>query len=201
MRARAAVGTLAAAVLVVAASCATPPPINFDAGIAEEFCGHGTVACNVDFTCPASSTCTAGACQCFASTTAVTCAGVPCGSSCPSDGYYCAAGGAVGDGGTTRGDGASSSGTCAGGFLVSTLDCDPLGSGGMSSYCLTASEYTGVTGMPLPASCAPTGTTGCEGESGAVAGALVKPCCPGLTCRVGSVCGDPTGALGGSCQP
>lgn len=92
-------------------------------------------------------------------------------------------------------------GTCSGGdLLVSTLDCDPLGSGGQSSYCLSAAEYTGATGMPLPAACYPAGTTGCEGESGSTAGTLVKPCCPGLTCKVGSACGDPTGAVGGSCQ-
>ena len=97
--------------------------------------------------------------------------------------------------------GGSGSTTCPGGLLVSTLECSPLGSGGASSYCLTASEYTGATGQPLPAACAPAGTTGCESESGPTAGVLVKPCCPGLTCRVGSSCGDSSGAVGGTCAP
>jgi hypothetical protein len=30
---------------------------------------------------------------------------------------------------------------------------------------------------------------------------LVAPCCPGLTCRVGSACGDSTAAVGGTCLP
>jgi hypothetical protein len=37
--------------------------------------------------------------------------------------------------------GGSGTQTCPGGLLVSTLDCDPLGSGGTSSYCLTSAEY------------------------------------------------------------
>jgi hypothetical protein len=95
----------------------------------------------------------------------------------------------------------SGSGICpAGDLQVSTLECDPIGSGGTSSYCLSAAEYTGATGMPLPSACYGPGTTGCESESGSTAGVLVKPCCPGYTCRVGSACGDPTGAVGGSCQ-
>jgi hypothetical protein len=97
-------------------------------------------------------------------------------------------------------DTGSGSETCPGGLLVSTLDCDPLGSGGEASYCLSATEFMTATGMPLPSACYPAGTTGCEGESGSTAGTLVKPCCPGLTCKVGSACGDPTGAVGGSCQ-
>jgi hypothetical protein len=123
------------------------------------------------------------------------CGGDPCGSGTCTAGPVC-----VGPGSTTGGDGGGST-TCTGGLLVSTLVCDPLGTGGTSSYCLSAAEYTRATGMPLPGSCAQAGTTGCEGESGMVAGALVKPCCPGLTCRVASACGDPTGAVGGSCQP
>ena len=97
-------------------------------------------------------------------------------------------------------DQGSGSQTCPGGLLVSTLDCDGLGNGGTSSYCLSSAEFMTATGMPLPSACYPAGTTGCESESGQSAGALVKPCCPGLTCKVGSACGDPTGAVGGSCQ-
>ena len=95
----------------------------------------------------------------------------------------------------------SGSDTCPGGLLVSTLACSPLGNGGASPYCLTAAEYTGATGNPLPAACFPSGTTGCQSESGPTAGVLVKPCCPGLTCRIGSACGDATATVGGTCLP
>ncbi len=102
---------------------------------------------------------------------------------------------------SSGGDGGGSD-TCPGGILVSTLECDPLGSGGESSYCLTSAEYSQAThGLPLPATCAPSGTAGCETESGQNAGVLTDPCCPGLTCRVGSTCGDSTSALGGTCLP
>jgi hypothetical protein len=94
---------------------------------------------------------------------------------------------------------ATDGGTCSGGgLLVSTLSCTPLGSAGTASYCLSASEYQAATGNPLPSACASQNATGClDGMTGT----LVKPCCPGLTCRVGSMCGDSTAAVGGTCLP
>ncbi len=98
--------------------------------------------------------------------------------------------------------GGSGSDTCPGGILVSTLDCDPIGSGGESSYCLTSAEYMQATGgLPLPATCAASGTSGCEGAAPAGGGVLIDPCCPGLTCRVTSMCGDSSNATGGTCLP
>ncbi len=100
------------------------------------------------------------------------------------------------------GDAGGGSDTCPGGILVSTLECDPIGSGGQSSYCLTAAEYMQATGgLPLPATCAASGTTGCEGAAPAGGAVLIDPCCPGLTCRVTSTCGDSSGATGGTCLP
>lgn len=103
--------------------------------------------------------------------------------------------------------GGGSSGTNGGGgpcgageLYVSTLSCTPLGTGGTARYCLSSSEYTSLAGRPLPKQCAPSGTTGCLGTTGASAGVLVAPCCPGLTCRVSSKCGDPSGAAGGTCS-
>ena len=89
---------------------------------------------------------------------------------------------------------------CPGGLLISTLHCTPIGSGGASSYCLTSAEYTRVTGEPLPSACYPQGTTGCMGSSRQGSMTFVKPCCPGLTCRVSSKCGVPDVA-GGACMP
>jgi hypothetical protein len=103
-----------------------------------------------------------------------------------------------GTGSSSGGSGSSSgsSSSCAAGdLLVSTLSCTPLGTGGSSPYCLSASEYTSATGQPLPAACAPMGTTGCIGTSGA----LVAPCCPGLTCRDSASCLDSSNAAGGTC--
>jgi hypothetical protein len=51
--------------------------------------------------------------------------------------------------------------------------------------------------MPLPAACAPSGTTGCFSSS---VGTTVKPCCPGLSCRVATVCGGGS-VTGGTCLP
>jgi hypothetical protein len=107
--------------------------------------------------------------------------------------------GSSGTGSSSGGSGSSSgsSGCAAGDLLVSTLSCTPLGTNGTSPDCLSASEYTSATGQPLPAACAPTGTTGCIGTSGA----LVAPCCPGLTCRDSATCGDSSNAAGGACLP
>lgn len=88
-----------------------------------------------------------------------------------------------------------SGGTCDG-LLASTLECDPIGRGGVGSACITSAEYMQATGMPLPATCTPAGGTGCENSSGT----LVKPCCPGLTCEVGAACGDASNATGGTCH-
>jgi hypothetical protein len=88
-----------------------------------------------------------------------------------------------------------SGGTCDG-LLASTLECDPLGRGGVASTCITSAEYMQATGMPLPAACTASGGTGCENSSGT----LVKPCCPGLTCEVGAACGDAGNATGGTCR-
>ena len=93
-------------------------------------------------------------------------------------------------------NGGSGDNTCPGGLLASTLECDPLGQGGTASTCISASDYMQATGMPLPAACAPAGTHGCENSSGT----LVNPCCPGLTCDVGTTCGDTSGAAGGTCH-
>jgi hypothetical protein len=105
-----------------------------------------------------------------------------------------------GTGSSSGGSGSSSgssSGCAAGDLLVSTLSCTPIGTDGSSSYCLSEADYMSVTGQPLPAACAPMGTTGCIGSSGA----LVAPCCPGLTCRDSASCGDSTNAAGGTCLP
>jgi hypothetical protein len=89
----------------------------------------------------------------------------------------------------------SGSGTCDG-LLASTLECDPIGRGGVGSTCITSAEYMQATGMPLPAQCTPPGGTGCENSSGT----LVKPCCEGYTCEVGAACGDATNTTGGTCR-
>jgi hypothetical protein len=108
-----------------------------------------------------------------------------------------------GSGGSGAGGNGGSSGACVGtcpmgDIVVSTLSCTPLGTAGASNYCLSPSEYSAATGKALPACCAPRSTTGCLDT---VAGTLVKPCCSGLTCRVSSMCGDPSAALGGTCLP
>lgn len=97
----------------------------------------------------------------------------------------------------SSGSSGGSSGCPSGNLLVSTLSCTPDGSAGVSSYCLSASEYGSATGLALPAACAPQSTTGCLNTTGT----LVHPCCPGLTCRVSSTCGDSSNAVGGTCLP
>ena len=67
--------------------------------------------------------------------------------------------------------------------------------GGVPDTCVTDAEYRSIFGTDLPATCAPQGTTGCMDTQ---KGALVKPCCPGLTCKVGTACGG-TAVLGGTC--
>lgn len=97
----------------------------------------------------------------------------------------------------SSGSGSGSGGdTCSGGLLASTLECDPIGHGGIGSTCITAAEYMQATGMPLPGTCTGSGGTGCENSSGT----LVKPCCENLTCEVGAACGDANNATGGTCH-
>jgi len=93
-------------------------------------------------------------------------------------------------------------GTCAGGWVGSTLACTPLGPGGScvcngsASTCITRTEYESVTGRAFPAACFPRGTTGCLDTA---QGTLVKPCCENLRCVVTSKCGGGS-AAGGVCQ-
>jgi hypothetical protein len=118
-------------------------------------------------------------------------------------GHAAAGGGSAGSSTGSGGSAGSGSGGCpSGDLLVSTLNCSPVGSGGAASYCLSPSEFMSATSQPLPAACAAQGTTGClETAGGPAYGSLIRPCCPGFTCRVGSQCGDPTAAVGGTCLP
>ncbi len=84
---------------------------------------------------------------------------------------------------------------CAGGLHASTAACTPLGSGGSLDTCISRSEYASATGMSLPASAAPDGTSGCMDTQ---RGVVVKPCAIGSTCRVGSACGGGS-TFGGVC--
>jgi len=85
--------------------------------------------------------------------------------------------------------------TCGSGLHASTLACTPLGSSGVPDTCVTDAEYRSIFGTSLPSSCAASGTTACMDTQ---KGALVRPCCPGLTCKVGSACGG-TSVIGGTC--
>ena len=96
------------------------------------------------------------------------------------------------DGGSGGGGGDP---VCGTGLHASTLACTPLGSSGVPDTCVTDAEYRSIFGTALPSSCAPSGTTGCLDTQ---KGALVKPCCPGLTCKVGTACGG-TSVVGGTC--
>ncbi len=88
-------------------------------------------------------------------------------------------------------------GPCGDGIQASTLNCTPIGSGGVNDTCISREEYESTTGLPLPASCYPEGTEGCfEPQQGY----LVRPCCPGYTCALGSMCGGGS-VLGGVCIP
>ncbi len=93
------------------------------------------------------------------------------------------------------GDGGGDDSVCGSGLHCSTLSCTPLGSGGSADTCVSDAEYQSVFGTDAPETCAPSGATGCMDTQ---KGALVKPCCPGLTCKVGSACGGGS-ALGGQC--
>jgi hypothetical protein len=93
--------------------------------------------------------------------------------------------------------GGGGGGVCGTDLHASTLTCTPLGMSGVADTCVTDAEYRAIFGTGLPASCATQNTTGClDGQKGA----LVAPCCPGLTCRVGSACGGGSTA-GGVCLP
>jgi hypothetical protein len=137
-----------------------------------------------------------GCAVCLSTSMCISC---PAGSCCHGD--PCAGGGCAPSSVCGGVAGTGGGGTCPGGLLVSTLECDPVGNSGTDNYCLSSAEYMRVAGKPLPATCAAQGTTGCLATSGAQSGALVRPCCPGLTCRVGSACGDKTSAVGGTCLP
>lgn len=82
---------------------------------------------------------------------------------------------------------------CPGGWKGSTRSygavgmSDPCRYVGELDVCITKEMYEQGTGLPFPPSCAPDGTTGCINN----AGVLVKPCCPGLTCRYRDDCGGP----------
>ena len=86
--------------------------------------------------------------------------------------------------------------TCPDGLHASTLTCTPIGSGGVGDTCVSNAEYQSIFGTNAPASCAPAGATGCLDPQ---KGALVMPCCPGLSCNVGSACGGGS-VFGGVCQ-
>jgi hypothetical protein len=86
-------------------------------------------------------------------------------------------------------------GPCGDGLQISTLNCTPIGSGGVADRCVSREEFESTTGLPLPAQCAPQGTSGCLDTQ---RGVLVQPCCPGLTCAVGSACGGGS-TVGGVC--
>ena len=86
--------------------------------------------------------------------------------------------------------------TCPDGLHASTLSCTPLGSGGVGDTCVTNAEYQAIFGTNAPASCAPAGTQHCLDTQ---KGALVAPCCPGLSCNVGTACGGGS-TVGGVCQ-
>ncbi len=107
-----------------------------------------------------------------------------------------AGGGGSGGG---RGDLPSCS-TSGPGWMGSARSCAPLGAGGTcacssgsTNRCITKAEFDAIS-RPFPAACKPSGGSGCLETT---SGTLVAPCCPGLTCKVGSVCG--TTATGGSC--
>jgi len=100
-------------------------------------------------------------------------------------------------GGTSGGGTTGSGGSCpGGGFEASTVSCTPLGVSGSADTCVTAAQYAGSSGFPLPVSCAVQGTQGCL----AADGFLAKPCCVGLRCLVSSACGGGS-VPGGVCLP
>ena len=84
---------------------------------------------------------------------------------------------------------------CGSDLHASTLACTPLGTSGVADTCVSDADYRAIFGTSLPAACAPAGTTGCMDTQ---KGALVKPCCPGMACKVGTACGG-TAVVGGTC--
>lgn len=106
-------------------------------------------------------------------------------------------GGGSGGGSTSGGSsGTSGGGTCGDGLEASTLSCTPLGSGGVADTCITPAQYQAVFGTSTLPACGPSGLTGCMDTQ---KGALVRPCCPGLTCKVSAQCGDASNVVGGTC--
>ena len=108
-----------------------------------------------------------------------------------------AGGGSTGGGG---GGGVPSCSTSGPAWMGSVRSCSPLGAGGSclcssgsTNRCITKAEFD-AAGRAFPAACKPAGGGGCLETT---SGTLVAPCCPGLTCKVGSVCGST--ATGGSC--
>lgn len=104
-----------------------------------------------------------------------------------------------GSGGGGGGTPASCS-TSGPGWMGSARSCSPLGAGGTCSCssgstnrCITKTEFDAIS-RPFPAACKPSGQAGCLETA---SGTLIAPCCPGLTCKVASVCGS--SATGGSC--
>ncbi len=94
------------------------------------------------------------------------------------------------------GGGGGTDPVCGDDLHASTLACTQLGSSGVRDTCISDAEYRSIFGTGLPATCAPEDTTGCmDGAKGA----LVKPCCPGYICNVGSVC-NAGPVLGGKCM-
>jgi hypothetical protein len=80
---------------------------------------------------------------------------------------------------------------CYGGAL-SGCQCDEHS----TNMCVTASQFQ-EAGLTLPDQCTPEGaSTNCYDS---VSGKLVAPCCPGLTCKLGSSCGITGG--GSHCVP
>ena len=105
-----------------------------------------------------------------------------------------------GAGGGSGGGAGGGSGSCANGWMGSLRACTPLGGGGTcqcntqpTNTCVDRTAFQSGTGLTLPASC--NSGSGCASTSGT----LVHPCCPGLTCQVGSACGGSSSGTG-NCQ-
>jgi hypothetical protein len=119
-----------------------------------------------------------------------------------------AGGGSGGGGGTPGvggggGGGGTPPGSCSPtgpGWMGSARTCAALSPGGAcgcsagsTNRCITKAEFDTIS-RPFPAACKPAGQTGCLETT---SGTLVSPCCPGLTCKDGSVCSST--ASGGTC--
>ena len=104
----------------------------------------------------------------------------------------------AGAGGGAGGGGAASCSASGPGWLGSARTCTAAGatcacSTASVNRCITQAEFDSA-GLAFPAACRPSGQTGCLE---AATGALKAPCCPGLSCRQGAVCG--TGSSTGAC--